>query len=108
MQFRRNPGGIMLLSTIARTAGALGCLVAAAAAFAETPAPQGVVRLTSSASVEVTRDVLSIAFGTNREGADAAGVQTQLKQALDAALPEAKKGAKPGQVDVPTGPSFAR
>ena len=53
----------MSLSTITRTAAALGCLVAAAAAFAETPAPQGVVRLTSNASVEVTRDVLSIAFG---------------------------------------------
>ena len=89
--------------SITRTAAALYCLVAAAAALAETPAPQGVVRLTSNASVEVTRDVLSIAFGTNREGADAAAVQTQLKQALDAALAEAKKAAKPGQLDVQTG-----
>ena len=93
----------MSLSTITRTAAALGCLVAAAAAFAESPPPQGVVRLTSNASLEVTRDVLSIAFGTNREGADAATVQTQLKQALDAALAEAKKVAKPGQLDVQTG-----
>src|SRR5204863_3241264 len=102
MRCRRNSGGTMSLSTITRTAAALGCLVTAAAAFAETPAPQGVVRLTSNASVEVTRDVLSIAFGTNREGADAATVQTQLKQALDAALAEAKKVAKPGQLDVQT------
>jgi len=93
----------MSLSTITRTAAALGCLVAAAAAFAESPPPQGVVRLTSNTSLEVTRDVLSIAFGTNREGADAATVQTQLKQALDAALAEAKKVAKPGQLDVQTG-----
>ena len=47
--------------------------------------------------------MLSIAFGTTREGADAGTVQTQLKQALDAALTEAKKVAKPGQVDVQTG-----
>src|SRR4051794_5974162 len=86
-----------------RTAVALSGLVAAGAALAETPAPQGVVRLTSSASVEVARDVLSIAFGTNREGADAAMVQTQLKQALDAALAEAKKAARPGQLEVQTG-----
>lgn len=88
---------------ITRTAAALCCAAVAATAAAETPPPQGVVRLTSSASVEVTKDVLSIAFGTNREGADAATVQTQLKQALDAALAEAKKVAKPGQIDIQTG-----
>ncbi|RZL28672.1 MAG: DUF541 domain-containing protein, partial [Rubrivivax sp.] len=49
------------------------------------------------------RDVLSVAFSTQREGPDAAGVQTALRQALDAALAEARKVAKPGQVDVQTG-----
>ncbi|MEP7299789.1 MAG: SIMPL domain-containing protein [Burkholderiales bacterium] len=83
---------------------ALGCTLATGmAAAAEPPAPQGVVRLASSASIDVTKDVLSIAFNTTREGADAATVQAQLKQALDAALAEAKKVAKPGQVDVQTG-----
>ena len=67
------------------------------------PPPQGVVRLSSSASIEVTKDLLTIAFGTTREGADAAAVQVQLKQALDAALAEAKKAARPGQLDVQTG-----
>jgi predicted secreted protein len=71
---------------------------------AEAAAPtQGVVSLSSSATQEVTKDVLSVAFGTTREGADAASVQSQLKQALDGALSEAKKAAKPGQVDVRTG-----
>ena len=70
---------------------------------ADAPPPQGVVSLASSASVDVTKDVLSVTFNTTREGADAAGVQSQLKQALDAALAEAKKVAHPGQLEVQTG-----
>lgn len=76
---------------------------AAAAQSAELPPPQGVVNLTSSASVEVVRDLLTVAFSTTREGSDAGAVQSQLKQALDAALAEAKKAAKPGQIEVQTG-----
>ena len=64
---------------------------------------QGVVSLSSSASIEVTKDLLSVSFNTTREGTDAATVQAQLKQALDAALAEAKKVARPGQLDVQTG-----
>lgn len=78
-------------------------ITAAAAAQAEVPPPQGVVSLTSSASVEVVRDMLTVAFSTTREGSDAGAVQSQLKQALDAALAEAKKVAKPGQLEVQTG-----
>ena len=73
------------------------------AADAPTPAPQGVVSLASSASLDITKDVLSVTFGTTREGPEAAGVQSQLKQALDAALAEARKAARPGQLDVQTG-----
>ena len=74
------------------------------AARAETPPPQGVLSLTASATVEVTKDVLAITFSTSKEGPDANAVQAQLKQALDAALVEAKKAAKPGgQVEVQTG-----
>ena len=74
------------------------------AARAETPPPQGVLSLTASATVEVTKDVLAITFSTSKEGPDANAVQAQLKQALDAALAEAKKAAKPGgQVEVQTG-----
>ncbi|KNZ33960.1 MAG: hypothetical protein AD742_04175 [Methylibium sp. NZG] len=70
---------------------------------AETPPPQGVVNLTASASIEVTKDLLTVSFTTTREGQDATAVQSQLKQALDAALAEAKKVAKPGLLDVQTG-----
>ena len=83
-------------------AGALVFLVALAAR-AETAPPQGVLGLSASASVEVTKDLLAVTFSTNKEGADANLVQAQLKEALDAALAEAKKVARPGQVDVQTG-----
>ena len=78
-------------------------LLGGSAAAAETPPPQGVVSLSASASVEVVRDLLTITLSTTREGADAPTVQSQLKQALDAALAEAKRAAKPGQVEVQTG-----
>lgn len=75
----------------------------AAPAHAETAQPQGVVSLSASATVEVTKDLLSVVLSTSKEGQDAAAVQSQLKQALDAALAEARKVARPGQIDVQTG-----
>ena len=72
-------------------------------AHGETPPPQGVLGLSANASVEVAKDLLVVTFSTTREGADANTVQAQLKQALNAALAEAKKAARPGQVDVQTG-----
>ncbi|HWK82198.1 MAG TPA: SIMPL domain-containing protein, partial [Caldimonas sp.] len=77
--------------------------IAVPALSADTPPPQGVLGLAASASVEVTKDLLSVTFSTTREGADANLVQAQLKQALDAALAEARKAARPGQIDVQTG-----
>jgi predicted secreted protein len=73
------------------------------AAWADMPAPKNVVGLSATASVEVTKDLLSVTMSTTRDGTDAAVVQSGLKQALDAALAEAKKVAKPGQIDVQTG-----
>ena len=69
----------------------------------EPPAPQGVVNLQASATAEVPRDLLSVTLSVTREGQDAAVVQSGLKQALEAALAEARKAAKPGLVDVQTG-----
>ena len=73
---------------------------------AQTPqrdAPFNVAQLTSSGSVEVQQDLLSIAMNTTASGTDANAVQTQLKQALDAALAIARPAAQPGQLDVRTG-----
>ena len=80
-------------------------LASHAAVYAQAPAPSpaGVLVLSTSASVEVTRDMLTLLFNVQREGNDAAAVQSQLKQALDAALAEARKAARPGQLEVQTG-----
>ena len=51
----------------------------------------------------MTKDLLSLTFSATREASDPAALQAQLKQALDAALTEAKKVARPGQIDVQTG-----
>lgn len=66
-------------------------------------APQNVAQLSASGSVEVQQDVLSISMNTTRDGTDAGTVQTQLKQALDAALALARPAVVPGQLDVRTG-----
>jgi predicted secreted protein len=87
-------------STIA--ALALTSLTCAAAAQTSEP-PQNVLQLSTSGSVEVQQDLLSITLTTTREAPDAAAVQTYLKTALDAALAEARKSAQPGQLDVRTG-----
>jgi predicted secreted protein len=82
---------------------ALVLALAAAPVWAADPPPQNVVGLSASASVEVTKDLLSVTLSTTRDGTDAASVQSALKQALDAALAEAKRAAKPGQIDIQTG-----
>ncbi len=87
---------------------ATAALFTALTASAQTPivstvAPQNVVSLNASAFVEVPKDWLTLVFSTTREGTDATAVQNQLKQALDTALAEARKAARPGQVEVQTG-----
>ena len=83
---------------------AAALLLAALGAQAQTlPPPQNVLTLSASATTEVLRDWLVVTLSTTREGSDAATVQTGLKQALDAALVEARKSAKPGQLEVRTG-----
>lgn len=64
---------------------------------------QNVAQLSSNGSVDVRQDLLSISMSTTISGADANTVQTQLKQALDAALVQAKKAAAADQMDVRTG-----
>ena len=85
---------------------ACALLAGATGTFAQGNTPvmlQNVAQLSAQGTVEVQQDMLSISLATSRDGADAATVQTQLKQALDAALAEARKTALPGQMDVRTG-----
>ena len=87
------------------------CILLAGAAMAsgvmaQTMHPetlQNVAQLSATGSVEVQQDLLSISLSTTRDGTDAGVVQTQLKQALDTALAQAKQAAAPGQMDVRTG-----
>ncbi len=86
---------------------ALLALGLAATASAQTPVsvppPQNVLQLSASGHVEVPQDLLTLTLSTTREGADAAGVQRELRQAVDQALAEAKKAVEPGQLDARSG-----
>lgn len=92
------------VQALRRGAVSLAFVAAVGHAAADGPAaPQGVLHLSASASVEVARDVLVLIFATTREGPDAAAVQAELKAALDAALAEARQAARPQQLEVATG-----
>ncbi|MCM0610806.1 MAG: SIMPL domain-containing protein [Ideonella sp. WA131b] len=91
------------LATVALASGISG---AHAQTQAPNPAPQNVVVLSASSSTQVTQDWLTVVLTTTREGAEPAAVQTQLKQALDAALGEARRaasGREPQALEVQTG-----
>ncbi|AOG24708.1 hypothetical protein BSY15_4128 [Acidovorax sp. RAC01] len=82
-------------------------MACAGGVFAQNPPPsevRNVVQLSASGTVEVQQDLLVLNLSTSKEGPEAAGVQSQLRQALDAALAEAKRSAQLGQLDVRTGP----
>ncbi len=104
------------MKVIAKLVTLSACLVFSAGLLAQqtgVQAPQNVVQLAASASIEVAQDLLTVSMTVTRDGADAMAVQTQLKQALEAAVVEAKKAAQPGQLDVRTGnfslyPRFGR
>lgn len=84
-----------------------GTLTAAAglapAQVVSLPTPQNVLTLAAQATIETPQDLLAITLSATREGPEAGAVQAQLRQVLDAALTEARKAARPGQVDVRTG-----
>lgn len=90
----------MSVSRIAAAALVAGSASVGAQVYAP---PLNVVSLSASATVEVPTDLLTVTFSTRSEGTDATLVQSQLKQAVDAALAEARKAARPGQVDVRSG-----
>ena len=88
---------------LAPLAAALAVPATAQSVLATTAAPQNVVSLSATATMEVQKDLLTLVFSASREGPDAGQVQAQLKQALDEALAVARKAAQPGQVEVQTG-----
>src|SRR6202012_2615533 len=66
--------------------------------------PEGVISLNSSATIQVPNDWITVDFSTTKEGVEAAAVQAALKEALGAALAQARQVAKPdGHVEVQGG-----
>lgn len=86
------------------TVALLACSGVAMAQATATQEMRNVVQLSATGTVEAQQDLLVVTLSASKEGPDASGVQAQLKQALDAALAEAKRNAQPGQLDVRTGP----
>ena len=83
-------------------AGALP--IAALAQSAVQKDPEGVVSLSSSATVQVPNDWITVQFSTSKEGVDANAVQAALKDALAAAMAQSRQVAKPdGHVEVQGG-----
>ena len=92
---------------------ALASPLSAAAQAAAAPAmpvlavqndPAGVVTLASSATIQVPNDWITVQFATSKEGTDANAVQAALKEALGAALAQARAVAKgDGHVEVQGG-----
>lgn len=72
-------------------------------ALADQPPPSGVVSLQASATAEVPKDWMTVTLTTSRDGQDSAALQADLKKALDTALAESRRAAKPGQIEVQTG-----
>jgi predicted secreted protein len=92
------------IPTLALAAVLLAAPLARAADVVVQAAPEGVVTLNSTATVDVPKDWMSVTFSVTREGADANAVQTALKEALDAALRQAQAAKKPGgAVEVQSG-----
>jgi predicted secreted protein len=69
----------------------------------EALVPSNVVQVSAQAAKEVSQDWLRISLTTSRDGSDAAAVQNQLRQALEAALAVARPASQPQAMEVRTG-----
>ncbi len=99
-----NPGLPARSRNCSRLLAACALALAVGPALAQNqPRPENVVVLSATATTEVAKDWLTVVFSTSREGPEAAAVQAQLRQALDAALALARKAARPTQLEVHTG-----
>lgn len=88
---------LLVVSTLLATSGA-----GFSQPLVNTP-PQNIIQLTANGVIEVQQDLMTVTLSTLREGSDANAVQTQLKQAVNAALLEAKPLEKAGAMEVRTG-----
>lgn len=89
-----------------KTIVACALLASAGACFSQNVAaanPRNVAQLSASGVVEVQQDQLILTLGANADGKDAATVQTQLRQVVDAALQQARRQAETPHMEVRTG-----
>ncbi len=103
---RRHWAALIGAAAAAAAAGTAGTAAAQSAPPGQPPQPENVVNLNASATRQVPQDWLTLVFSTTREGAEAGAVQSQLKQALDAALAEARRaaaGSAPQAMELQTG-----
>lgn len=80
-----------------------GAAQAGPASEPATPPKAGTLSFSTSYAVEVTQDLMTVTLQANKEGAQAAEVQSGLKQVLDTALAEARRSATPEGLEVRTG-----
>ena len=94
---------VLALVSACVLATALPSLAKAQAPVAQKD-PEGVVSLSSSATVEIPNDWIVVQFTTSKEGTDANAVQAALKEAVGSALGQARQVAKgDGHVEVQGG-----
>lgn len=79
-----------------RTAAWMLLAAAAAPSMADT-SPRNVVQFSTSATQELTQDLMTVTLQFTKEGAQATEVQSAVKQVLDAALSDAKHAASSSQ-----------
>lgn len=91
-------------ATLALLAALAALAALATPARAQEPAPpQNRVSLAATATVDVMLDTLAVTLRVQREGSEAAAVQSQLKQVLEQSLSEARRQAAPEAMEVRTG-----
>jgi len=64
---------------------------------------RNVVQLASNATIDVQQDWLTVTMGITKDGSEPGAVQSQLRQALDLALAQARPSTLAGAMEVQTG-----
>lgn len=70
---------------------------------ANVPEPRNIIQLSATGTVEAQQDWLTLILSVTRQGTDANGVQTQLRDAMEGAISAVKKTAQPGAMEVRSG-----
>ncbi len=97
---------IIIMNIAKKSIAACALLVSAGACFSQnlvTAEPRNVAQLSAAGAVEVQQDQLILTLGASAEGKDAAAVQAQLRQVVDAALQQARRQAEAPHMEVRTG-----